>query len=94
MLGWPVRLLDLLRALTSKDQHTTPAIALALGITEESARRELEATEREGWAVEGVDGSRNVPPEFDGQFCHTTADGQPERHRLEDAAGRYREYEP
>jgi DNA-binding PadR family transcriptional regulator len=85
-----IELLDLLWAVTTKDQHTTPKVAAALGASEPETERALRSAERDGWVVEDMDESRNVPPEFDRQFWHITEEGQSKMHRLEDESGRYR----
>jgi DNA-binding IclR family transcriptional regulator len=77
--------LSLLTAVSTKDQHTTAAIASALGVTDSEADRALRELEREGLLVEDEDRSVNVGPDFNRQFWHLTQAGLHEKYRLEDA---------
>jgi DNA-binding PadR family transcriptional regulator len=85
-----IDLLELLWAVTTKNQHTTAAIAAATGLSEPEAAQALRRAERDGWVVEDMDESQNVGPDFDRQFWRITTEGQAEMHRLEDESGRYR----
>ena len=85
-----IDLLDLLWAVTTKDQQTTPKIAAALNFSEAEADAALRQAERDGWVKEDIDQSRNVPPDFDRQYWHITEQGQAEMWRLETESGRRR----
>ncbi len=89
-LGAMTDLLDVLHAVTTKDQHTTPTIAAGLGASEVEAERVLREAERRGWIEEGLDESINVGHDFDRQRWHITQAGWAEMNRLEDETGRRR----
>ena len=85
-----IDLLDLLWAVNTKGQHTTPTIAAGLGVSEAETAQALRQAERDGWIMEDEDLSTNVPADFDRQFWHLTEPGMKEMHRLEHESDRHR----